>query len=127
MFRKKILNEQDIRYLDFIKNCFLPLIILGRNKPYRSDTINNILKEKGNFFIKLYNYYIQEHVYSNEFFSIGVNFFVKFYEEFSNVNYKCPFSSKEFIIKCSKIKDIYLNEFYVIKLKCQKIHSITAV
>ena len=117
--KKKILNEQDIRYLDFIKNCFLPLMILGRNKPYRSETINKILKEKGNFFIKLYNYYMYEHVYSNEFFSIEVNFFANFYEEFNNIklNYKCPFLSKEFIIKSSKIKDIYLNELHVIQIK----------
>ena len=78
--------------LKFIKNGFLPLMILGKNGRYR-ETINKILEEKGVFFVKLLN---------------------------------CDrYSSEQFVVERTKIKDIYLNEFYVIKIKCLKIHSIT--
>ncbi len=73
--------------LNFIKNGFLPLMILGKNGRYRK-TINKILEEKGDFFIKLLD---------------------------------CDtYSSEQFVIEHTKIKDIYLNDFYVIKIKMPK-------
>ena len=93
---EKLANKQDIKDLVFIRNAFLPLMILGKNGHYH-ETINKILEEKGDFFVKLL-------------------------EEFNDdlPNYQCPYSKKQFVIKFKKIKDVYLNELNIIKIKLPK-------
>lgn len=99
LFKKKtvnFINEQDISNRYYIEHILLPAVILGEDGRCL-ETINRILKEKGNFFIKLYKF--SEKLNSDE------------------PNYKCPYSMEQFSIECSRIEDIHWNEFYVLKIK----------
>ena len=96
LFKKKtvnFINEQDISNRYYVEHILLPAMILGENG-HHLETINRILKEKGNLFINLY---------------AKLNSDVP--------NYKCPYSAEQFSVECSRIADIHWNEFYVLKIK----------
>lgn len=92
-FKKKrhiFIDEQDVSDRYTIEHLFLPTRILGE---HGSHLISQILEEKGNFFIRLYK---------------ALNDDVP--------DYQCPYSSEQFLVECSQMDDIDLNDLYVLKI-----------